>query len=98
MKLPIEPPLEPQLARSQDAVPTEPGWSHERKWDGFRCVLFTDGDERFLQSRNGRPLDRYFPEVTPAAGRYVISCAIWKSGNELHGGLAAGCRAGWAFR
>jgi ATP-dependent DNA ligase len=85
MRLPIEPPLEPQLARSEDAVPTDPGWSHERKWDGFRCVLFTDGDERFLQSRNGRPLDRYFPEVTPARGRYVLDgelVVFGEDGNE----------------
>ena len=82
MKLPIEPPLEPQLATSQDAVPTEPGWSHERKWDGFRCVLFIDGDERFLQSRNGRPLDRYFPEVTPAPGRYVLDGELVVFGDD----------------
>jgi ATP-dependent DNA ligase len=64
--LPLAPPVLPQLARSAEDVPEGPGWRYEPKWDGFRTVVFRDGDEVFLQSRNGRPMNRYFPEVAEA--------------------------------
>jgi ATP-dependent DNA ligase len=51
------------LAKAIGAVPREPGLAYEPKWDGFRCVVFRDGDEVELGSRNDRPLTRYFPEV-----------------------------------
>jgi ATP-dependent DNA ligase len=64
--LPVMPPVKPMLARAADAVPDGPGWLFEPKWDGFRCVVFRDGDEVELGSRNERPLTRYFPEVVEA--------------------------------
>ena len=76
MALPLAPPLGPQLARPAKTVPTEPGWAYEPKWDGFRALAFVDGDEVFLQSRNGRPLGRYFPELAFPAGRYVLDGEI----------------------
>ncbi|HTN24731.1 MAG TPA: ATP-dependent DNA ligase [Solirubrobacteraceae bacterium] len=71
MSLPITPPLSPQLARPRAKLPDGDGWAYEPKWDGFRAIAFVDGDETYLQSRNGKPLSRYFPEVTFPAGRYV---------------------------
>lgn len=72
MPLPITPPLPPQLARSRSALPEGEGWAYEPKWDGFRAIAFVDGDELFLQSRNGKPLGRYFPEIAFPPGRYVL--------------------------
>ncbi|WP_454198806.1 ATP-dependent DNA ligase [Nocardia sp. Marseille-Q1738] len=63
MDLPVLPPVRPMLAKSASAVPREPGLSYEPKWDGFRCIVFRDGAEVELGSRNDRPLTRYFPEV-----------------------------------
>ena len=63
MTLPLKPPLKPQLARSAKALPTGEGWCFEPKWDGFRTIVFRDGDDVHLQSRNGRPMNRYFPDV-----------------------------------
>lgn len=64
------PPVQPMLARAQSAVPDEPGvWSYEPKWDGFRAVVFRDGDEVIVQSRNGKELGRYFPELVAALRR-----------------------------
>ncbi len=51
------------LARSSAEVPAGPGWLFEPKWDGFRAIVFRDGDELFIQSRDLKPLDRYFPEL-----------------------------------
>ncbi len=65
--LPVMPPVEPMLAKAQVKVPDEPGvWSYEPKWDGFRALVFRDGDEVVLQSRNGKELGRYFPELLVA--------------------------------
>ena len=63
MTLPLSPPVKPQLARSARELPTGEGWRYEPKWDGFRTIVFRDGDDVHLQSRNGRPMNRYFPEV-----------------------------------
>ena len=66
MKLPVMPPVRPMLAKAVagfDAVPDVPGVLFEPKWDGFRCIVFRDGDEVELGSRNERPLTRYFPEI-----------------------------------
>jgi ATP-dependent DNA ligase len=60
------PPVKPMLARSVGEVPDGPGYLYEPKWDGFRCVVFRDGDEVELGSRNEKPLTRYFPEVVEA--------------------------------
>jgi ATP-dependent DNA ligase len=62
--LPVLPPLEPMLAKATEKVPDEPGlWSYEPKWDGFRALVFRDGDEVVVLSRSGKELGRYFPEL-----------------------------------
>ena len=63
MRLPLQPPLEPMLAKPGDGLPDGAGWLFEPKWDGFRAICFRDGDEVLLQSRDLKPLDRYFPEL-----------------------------------
>ncbi|MGW6726085.1 ATP-dependent DNA ligase [Nocardia sp. NPDC055029] len=63
MDLPVMPPVRPMLAKSTPSLPREPGLAYEPKWDGFRCIVFRDGDEIELGSRNDRPLTRYFPEL-----------------------------------
>src|SRR5436305_4153771 len=65
LSLPIKPPLKPQLANAAKELPDGNGWRYEPKWDGFRTIVFRDGDEVHLQSRNGKPMNRYFPEVIP---------------------------------
>src|SRR5204862_5553176 len=72
MPLPLEPPVLPQLAAPARELPDDDGWSFEPKWDGFRTIAFVDGDEVYLQSRNGKPMARYLPEVTFPFGRYVV--------------------------
>jgi ATP-dependent DNA ligase len=74
--LPLTPTIEPQLAKSATEFPSEGTWLYEPKWDGFRVIAFVDGDEVFLQSRNGKPLDRYFPELSLPPGRYVLDGEI----------------------
>jgi len=63
---PIEPPIEPMLAKLTDALPEGEGWLFEPKWDGFRAIVFRDEDRVYIQSRDLKPLDRYFPELPPA--------------------------------
>jgi ATP-dependent DNA ligase len=74
--LPLSPPLLPQLAKTARKLPTGAGWVYEPKWDGFRAIAFVDGAGAVLQSRNGRPLTRYFPELEFPAGRYVLDGEI----------------------
>jgi ATP-dependent DNA ligase len=87
--LPLTPPVAPQLAVSAREIPTDEGWAFEPKWDGFRAIAFVDGDDVFLQSRNGRPLGRYFPELRFPAGRYVLDgeLVIRREGGEDFGAL-----------
>ena len=66
MDLPVMPPVSPMLAKPVKEVPAGPGYLYEPKWDGFRCIVFRDGDEVELGSRNERPMTRYFPEVVAA--------------------------------
>ena len=63
MALPISPPLSPMLAKLSDDIPDGEDWLYEPKWDGFRCIVFRDGDNIELASRNERPFTRYFPEL-----------------------------------
>jgi ATP-dependent DNA ligase len=63
MNLPIQPPVRPMLAQLTRELPEENGWLFEPKWDGFRALLFSDGSKMLLQSRDLKPLDRYFPEL-----------------------------------
>jgi ATP-dependent DNA ligase len=85
MSLPLTPPLSPQLARPRAKLPDGEGWAYEPKWDGFRAIAFVDGDEAYLQSRNGKPLSRYFPEVTFPPGRYVVDGEIVASSFDTLG-------------
>jgi ATP-dependent DNA ligase len=61
--LAVPPPVSPMLAKLARELPLGEGWCYEPKWDGFRCIVFRDGDELELGSRNERPLTRYFPEL-----------------------------------
>ena len=71
--LPLEPPILPQLARPRKGLPDEgDGWAYEPKWDGFRTLVFLDGDEVYLQSRGGKPMARYFPEITFPTGLRAV--------------------------
>jgi ATP-dependent DNA ligase len=76
VSLPLQPPIEPQLARGKPELPGGDGWAYEPKYDGFRAIAFVDGDELHLQSRNGKPLQRYFPELKFTPGRYVLDGEI----------------------
>ncbi len=76
MSLPLTPPLKPELALSRKALPTGEDYVYEVKLDGFRCIAFVDGEDVFLQSRNGRPLGRYFPELRFPPGQYVLDGEI----------------------
>jgi len=76
VSLPIAPPLQPQLALSRKQLPEGDGYCYEIKLDGFRCLAFVEGEELYLQSRNGRPLGRYFPELDFPDGRYVLDGEI----------------------
>ena len=63
VSLPLSAPILPMLAKRVAEIPAGDNWIFEPKWDGFRCVVFRDGDEILMQSRDGKPLNRYFPEV-----------------------------------
>ena len=76
MSLPLSHPLLPQLAKTAKALPTGDGWVYEPKWDGFRAIAFVDGADVYLQSRNGKPLTRYFPELAFPQGRYILDGEI----------------------
>src|SRR5436190_14573028 len=93
MRLPVMPPVKPMLAKAVKQMPTAEdiagGVLYEPKWDGFRCIVFRDGDEVELGSRNERPLTRYFPDVVEAVraqfpGRSVIDGEVVIAG---HNGL-----------
>ncbi|MDT7641712.1 MAG: hypothetical protein QOC83_6000, partial [Pseudonocardiales bacterium] len=64
MQLPVMPPIKPMLAKPTGSIPA--GQHYEPKWDGFRSIIFRDGDEVEIGSRNERPMTRYFPEVVAA--------------------------------
>src|SRR5215218_2482587 len=63
MKLPVNPPVLPMLAKRVSELPKAGDWIFEPKWDGFRALIFRDDKEVMIQSRDGKPLDRYFPEL-----------------------------------
>ena len=68
--------MAPQLALSRQSLPEGEGWAYEPKWDGFRAIVFVDGSEVVVQSRTGKPLGRYFPELSFLPGRYVLDGEI----------------------
>jgi ATP-dependent DNA ligase len=76
MSLPLKPPLAPALALSRRELPEGESYSYEIKLDGFRAIAFVDGEDLYLQSRGGKPLHRYFPELAFPAGRYVLDGEI----------------------
>ena len=77
MQLPVMPPLRPMLAKAAAELPTGDGWLYEPKWDGFRCIVFRDGDEVELGSRNEKPFNRYFPELLdPIRAQLPARCVV----------------------
>ncbi len=76
MPFPIPPPVEPMLARAAAELPGGEGWLFEPKWDGFRTVVFRDGPDLLLQSRELKPLDRYFPELAAPLREHLPSRCV----------------------
>jgi ATP-dependent DNA ligase len=76
VSLPLKPPIEPQLARSRAELPEGEQWAYEPKYDGFRAIVFVDDPDVMIQSRGGKALGRYFPELAFPSGRYVIDGEI----------------------
>jgi ATP-dependent DNA ligase len=77
MHLPFEPPIAPMLSSAAEGLPAGEGWLFEPKWDGFRTVVFRDGGEILLQSRDEKPMNRYFPElVAPLAAALPERCVV----------------------
>ena len=72
MTLPLSPPIKPQLALTRKELPVGEEWAYEPKLDGFRAIVFVDGDGAYVQSRGGKELARYFPELSFAPGRWVL--------------------------
>src|SRR6186997_124843 len=77
MTLPFGPPLAPMLAKAAEELPRGDGWLFEPKWDGFRTLVFRDGEELMLQSRDEKPMNRYFPElVAPLTAALPERCVL----------------------
>jgi ATP-dependent DNA ligase len=77
MDLPVAPPVEPMLAKAVSDLPEGDEWLYEPKWDGFRALVFRDGDELLIQSRDRKPLDRYFPELAePLRSNLPARCVL----------------------
>lgn len=72
MNLPLAPPLKPQLALTRKELPRGEEWAYEQKLDGFRAIVFVDGEDAHVQSRGGKSLGRYFPELRFPPKRYVL--------------------------
>jgi ATP-dependent DNA ligase len=77
MQLPVDPPILPMLAKRVGELPREGSWIFEPKWDGFRALIFRDGEEIFIQSRDEKPLNRYFPELLePMQSQLPARCVL----------------------
>jgi ATP-dependent DNA ligase len=77
MDLPLSPPVLPMLAKRVSDLPAGDQWIFEPKWDGFRALIFRDGDDVFIQSRDEKPLLRYFPELLdPLKSQLPVRCVI----------------------
>jgi ATP-dependent DNA ligase len=77
MRLPFNPPLAPMLSNAAEALPKGEIWQFEPKWDGFRTLVFRDGDELMLQSRDEKPMERYFPElIAPLKANLPERCVL----------------------
>src|SRR5438874_7512977 len=88
MPLPFLAPLEPMLAKLSETIPEGPGWSFEPKWDGFRTLLFSLDGKVHIQSRDLKPMNRYFPELDEALPKVLPQRCV------LEGELVI-ARAGW---
>ena len=77
MDILLKPPVPPMLAKRVEAIPKDGSWIFEPKWDGFRSIIFRDKDEVFIQSRDGKPLNRYFPElIDPLRQQLPLRCVL----------------------
>jgi len=76
MNLPVNPPILPMLAKRVDELPAGSDWIFEPKWDGFRTLVFRDGDEILIQSRDGKTLNRYFPELLEPLRKELPECCV----------------------
>jgi ATP-dependent DNA ligase len=77
MRLPVDPPIAPMLSTAAAALPDGDGWQFEPKWDGFRTIVFRDGGEILLQSRDEKPMNRYFPElIAPLSAELPERCVL----------------------
>ena len=77
MELPVNPPILPMLAKRVGELPKAGAWIFEPKWDGFRALIFRDGEEVFIQSRDEKPLNRYFPElIDPILKQFPTRCVL----------------------
>lgn len=74
--LPLEPPIEPMLSRAADEIPVGHAWRYEPKWDGFRALVFRDGDNIRIMSRKQTLLNRYFPELFPVFASGLPECSV----------------------
>jgi ATP-dependent DNA ligase len=75
--LPVKPPIAPMLAKRADELPSAGNWIFEPKWDGFRALIFRDGDEILIQSRDEKSLNRYFPELLePIRSQFPLRCVL----------------------
>jgi ATP-dependent DNA ligase len=70
--LPLSPPIKPQLALTRKQLPVGEEWAYEPKLDGFRAIVFVDGEDFYIQSRGGKDFNRYFPELSFGPGRWVL--------------------------
>lgn len=99
MRLPVSPPVSPMLARSVPEVPAPDaltgGVVYEPKWDGFRCIVFRDGDDVVLGSRGEKPLTRYFPEVVDAVRRELPERCVVDGELVVRTGPAGAERLDW---
>jgi ATP-dependent DNA ligase len=91
MTLALRPPIAPMEALPVEAIPQGPDWQYEPKWDGFRCLAFRDGGDVKLQSKAGKPLNRYFPEMVEALGSLEARSFV------LDGELAVPADGGFSF-
>src|SRR5947209_6036924 len=85
--LPVNPPILPMLSKRVDELPPGGAWIFEPKWDGFRSLIFRDGDEILIQSRDGKSLNRYFPELldplrSQLPARFVLDGEIVVATND----------------
>ena len=77
VRLPVNPPVLPMLSKKTEELPTSGAWIFEPKWDGFRALVFRDADEILIQSRDEKPLDRYFPELLdPLRAQLPARCVL----------------------